>query len=168
LELSLYCTSNDINCLYTNIRGLATGRQNKRKINVLSDISLSEDIQMMIMVESHMKEDVKDEELHVPGFKIYRCDRKDREQGGVIIYVRDYFEVTETTKFSNGTCELLTIKLPQLNYHVVCLYRPPNTQSEKLSEALKLIDDYIKQCGSEEEILFLGRYELSVFTMEIS
>ena len=108
------------------------------------------------MVESHTDKNVSDEELNIPGFKIYRCDRQDREKGGVIIYARDYFEVTESSKFSNGICELLTLKLPQLNYHVVCLYRPPDTTSEELNEPLKLIDDYIKKCGSEEKVLFLG------------
>ena len=81
------------------------------------------------MVESHTDKNVSDEELNIPDFKIYRCDRQDREKGGVIIYARDYFEVTESSKFSNGICELLTLKLPQLNYHVVCLYRPPDTTS---------------------------------------
>ena len=111
---------------------------------------------IMIMVESHLNEEIKDEELHIPGFKIFRCDRKDREQGGVIIYVRENIEVTETNKFSNGTCEVLSLKLPQLKYNFICLYRPPKTQSEKLSEALKQIDDCIKKCSSDEKVVFVG------------
>ena len=108
------------------------------------------------MTESHLTEEVKDEEVHIPGFNPIRCDRKDREQGGVIMYVNESIEVRENSKFSNGTCELLTLKLPQLNYCIICLYRPPNTSSEKFSEPLKLIDDCIKTCGSEEKVFFVG------------
>ena len=108
------------------------------------------------MVESHLDEQVKDEELHIPGFNVFRCDRKDRAQGGVIMYATDDTEITETTKFSNGTCEVLIVKVPQLMYHIVCLYRPPNTPSEKLNEALKFIDEYIEKCGSDERVMFLG------------
>ena len=148
--------TDEIKCLYTNIRGLATGLQNQRKINVLSDICTSEGIKIVIATESHLDTDIKDEELHIPGFNLFRCDRKDREQGGVIMYVDEGIEITETGKFSNGTCEVLTLKSPQLNTHFVCLYRPPKTPSEKLSEALKQIDDYIKECGSDEKVHFLG------------
>ena len=108
------------------------------------------------MTESHLDGEIKDEELHIPGFNLYRCDRIEREQGGIIIYVRERIEVTETSKFSNGTCELLTLKLPTLKYHIVCLYRPPNTTAEKFSEPIKLIDDYIKKCVRQEKVIFLG------------
>lgn len=107
------------------------------------------------MTESHLK-DEKDEELQIPDFNLYRCDRKDREHGGVIIYVNEGIEVTETSKFSNGTCELLTLKLSKLDYHIICLYRPPKTTAEKLREPIKLIDEYIKKCGHEEKVIFVG------------
>ena len=53
------------------------------------DICESENIQIVVMTESHLDGEIKDEEILIPGFNLYRCDRMDREQGGIIIYVHE-------------------------------------------------------------------------------
>ena len=54
---------NDINIVYTNIRGLATELQNRRKIDFLSEACIKQNIKIIIALESHLKGEVKDEKL---------------------------------------------------------------------------------------------------------
>lgn len=151
----------EIKCLYANIRGLATGQQNQRKLSFLSELCESLGIKIIILTESHLKEEIKDSEIQIKGFNIHRCDRTDINQGGVIIYTHQSLEINEekTTKFSNGCCELLTLNISSLNTHIVCLYRPPNTKSEKLSEPIKIADEYFNTV-QKDKIIFIGDMNL--------
>ena len=109
------------------------------------------------MTESHLKDEIKDSEIKIEGFNLHRCDRIENRQGGVIIYTHESLEINDerTTKFSNGCCELLTLNISSLNTHIICLYRPPNTTSEKLSEPIRIVDAYLST-AEKDKIIFIG------------
>ena len=95
--------------------------QNRRKIDFLSEACIKQNIKIIIALESHLKGEIKDEEIKIAGFNIHRCDRPDIRQGGIIIYIHESLEVSEPiTSFSNNTCELLALKVNDINtlYHL--------------------------------------------------
>ena len=84
-----------------------------------------------------------------PGYSLHRSDRAGgRQGGGVALYLRE--DLTADTLLSyaqihpnrNGSvCELLVVKVHQLDTVVCVLYRPPDTRLEEFSEVLHCLDN---------------------------
>ena len=112
--------------IFLNIEGLYRGKDKWKKINFLREISIDEEPILIILTETHLCDNIDDKEIDIPGYSIYRSDRINRIQGGVMIYIRKPLLIDETvlTKFSNGTCETLIVKIKDVDIHVVCVYRP--------------------------------------------
>ena len=83
------------------------------------------------MTESWLRADILDSELvtHTPGYSIFRQDRKGRTRGGVCLFLRDDMTGEVVSSFSNGVCEVLTVKVHQVNTLVTVVYRPPDTKA---------------------------------------
>ena len=130
-----------------NIQGLHSGRDNKRKIKYLSDKTLCvDDMKIIILTETHLNEEVKDAEIKIDNYNIYRADRTNRERGGVAIYLHNSLQADETNikKFSNGICEIIILYIKELNLSIICLYRPPDTTELEFEQPIQIIDEYIK------------------------
>ena len=57
----------------------------------------------------------------------YELIRQDREGGGVAILLQEELTAEPLLSYSNDGCEILIVKILQLN-HVCCvIYRPPGT-----------------------------------------
>ena len=141
---------------YLNIQGLIKNRNSKCKINFLSE--MSENNKLLILTETHLKPDILDEEVQIENFNIHRCDRLDRKCGGVSIYTHNSLKISESSvlKYSNSVCELLALKIIDLNLHILCVYRPPDTTSEEFQQCLNEIRTYMEQIPSSDNILLLG------------
>ena len=157
-DTSIYETSNKtIKLIYTNIQGLYTGKDIRRKINYLSDICTDDDIKIIILTESHLKNEIKDEEIKINNFQIYRTDRTKRTRGGVCVYIHETLDIEESLikNFSNDTCELLILKIKQIKVNLVCLYRPPDTTTDLINEPFNIIEEYLSE-NYEENIILVG------------
>ena len=65
------------------------------------------------------------EDCHnMPGYTIFRCDRDNRDGGGVAVYLRDDLSGDVLGTFDNGVCELLIVQVHQLDTIVAVVYRP--------------------------------------------
>ena len=72
----------------------------------------------MGVTETWLTEGVLDSEvLHdFQGFSLLRCDRAGGPQGGgVCLYVRDDLSADTLASYSNSVCELLIVKIHQLD-----------------------------------------------------
>ena len=72
-----------------------------------------------------MNPSILDAEIAIPGYDLFRSDRKDRSHGGVAIYVRKDIAVKTSIQESNSYCDSLILHIPQLNLVLMNVYRPP-------------------------------------------
>ena len=81
------------------------------------------------MTETHLTPDVLDEEITIPNFNVFRTDRINRKCGGVCILIHENLRVekSKSVHYSNSVCEMLIIHIEQMNLHIICVYRPPDT-----------------------------------------
>ena len=140
---------------YINIQGLIR-KNNKRKLNYLSECCNYENVHLMFITESHLNSEILDEEVNIPDFTVHRCDRTDRIQGGVAMYVKDTMKAQNITKFSNSVCELLMCYIEELNLNAICVYRPPDTISEEFNPCLSEIRNYLQKVPASQNIILLG------------
>ena len=84
--------------------------------------------------------DHNEAELQIPGYKIFRSDRKrinrsnrGRLSGGVATYVRDDIaaNIEISLAFSNGVVEALCLYCKSNNFMIINLYRQPDVSSSK-------------------------------------
>ena len=148
--------------LFLNIQGLLRGKPKQKKMDFLREIAETEKPAIMVATESHLDSNIDDAEIAIPKYSVYRSDRLNRIQGGVVIYVRSPYIVDEKlmTKFSNGVCELLILKIKEINLSIVCVYRPPDTTQTEFSECINTIENYFKDKTLQENIIILGDFNL--------
>ena len=70
------------------------------------------------VTETWLSECVLDSEImhDLPGYSIFRSDRKKRQGGGVALFLRDDLSGEVLSTFSNGVCESIIVKIHQLNH----------------------------------------------------
>ena len=85
-----------------------------------------------------------------------RSDRIERKCGGVAIYIGSPLEAKNVKSFSNSVCELLICYIEKLNLHIISIYRPPKTTSDKLNPCLTEIQSYLENIPESQNILLIG------------
>ena len=83
-----------------NIRGLNPGMKYS-KIEYLNDLASDKNAIIIAITESHLCEGILDSEISIKGWAHVRSDRKDRIGGGVIVYVKDSYTISNEISFSN-------------------------------------------------------------------
>ena len=89
-------------------------------------IQRKKQIPFFVFTETHLKEDILDAEISIPGYCILRADRSMRRQGGVAIYYHHSFSISDTQTFSNKYCECAIAYNKENNLVIVAVYKPPD------------------------------------------
>ena len=137
------------------------GENNKRKVNYLNEKCIDENIKILVTTESQLNSDILNEEIKIANFEVYRSDRKaPRKGGGVAVFTHQSIKISEPQikRFSNSTCELLILEAEDLNLHIVTIYRPPDTTSDKFYPALGEAEQYLKKLSASGNIILLGDF----------
>ena len=117
------------------------------------------------MTETWLKESILDSEVlyNFPGYNIFRCDRsQDRQGGGVCLYLRDSYTGEILASLSNSVCELLIVKVHQLNTIVCVVYRPPDTKLSEFREILSFLEETISSLPTPTpNILLMGDFNFN-------
>ena len=87
-------------------------------------------IPFFVITESWLNEGVFDAEISIEGFTIYRADRVERKQGGVVIYISSDIPATDVKIFSSTYCEAVSVYMETANTVLSGVYRPPASYSE--------------------------------------
>ena len=154
--------SNVTSAIFGNTQGLFP-RTNQTKVPYYSDMVKELNAPFLCLTESHLHAGVLDAEIQIPGMTIYRCDRKQRERGGVINYVREDLAVSSEHRFSNGFCDTIGLFIPELDLALVTVYRPPACPGWKFKEALEEITAWLRQLegkSSSPSVLVSGDFNL--------
>lgn len=114
-----------------------------------------------VITESHLSEEIQNAEIHIAGYTAYRRDRKDRIQGGVIVYIKDTLANNSEViyEYSNGIVESIAVHIKSINCIIIGIYRPPDC---KLSEYKYILDNIDKVLTNlpdpTPDIHFLGDF----------
>ena len=94
---------------------------------------------LLIVTESHLNNNIIEAEIQMEGYDIIRGDRKERSHGGVAIYTSSNIISEILLTFSNTVCELVIMKLSQINHILVTIYRPPDTNYTEFREMINTL-----------------------------
>ena len=72
----------------------------RHKTSKLHDLPEEINAGKIMLTESHLHEEIKDAEIKIDGFDIYRTDRMNFKCGGVIIYIRSSLNLGVSKLFS--------------------------------------------------------------------
>ena len=119
------------------------------KPSVLLDLAKMKNCFLISLTETHLSSNISNVELTTEGWDLYRTDRLERFGGGVAVYIKQSFSVSDQLNFSSDMCELLGLYLPLSKTAVVTLYRPPNCEVSDFSQALDSIKSWISTLESK-------------------
>ena len=90
----------------------------------------------------------------MPGFSIFRNDRKHGKGGGVLCYVKDSISCNEIL-FTNCDLECLGLNMvlsPEMSFTLIVIYWPPSATVSFYDK----FRDLLQQCDSNKEIIICG------------
>ena len=149
--------------ILANIARLIT-QNGRSKANFLSDQAEAKKCLFVGVTETWLSEAVLDSEVthDFPGYSLFRCDRSGGRQGcGVALYLREDLTGDVLAKYANSVCELLVVKIHQLDTVVCLVYRPPDTRVNEFSGLLKCKDDTLSSLPSPTpNIILMGDLNL--------
>ena len=144
-----------------NIKGLYL-RNNRKKVQTLEEICKFENAVALCLTETHLNENIKDGEIKMQDYTIFRQDRKaGTMMGGVMIYLRNDIAVNtvELAKGSLGKCEFQVIHIPDSNIVLINMYRPPRTNHDDFKSQMKEVNSVIDKIGNPlPTLIFTGDY----------
>ena len=131
--------------LLSNINRLITA-SGRSKVRILYDQAVKSNALFVGVTETWLHPGVLDAEVShaFPGYSLYRADRAGaRQGGGVALLLREDLTgdvlATYVEKHPNrngSVCELLVIKVYQLDTVICVLYRPPDTRIKEFTGVL--------------------------------
>ena len=125
----------------------------------LSLITLFYLLKFICVVESWLGNEISSNELHIPGYKLYRKDRN-RQGGGVLVYIID-FMIVSLFPDPDPQLELLALSVRFNNFKLnLCLfYRPPSSGSQLFDT---LVSYFNLICVSSfSNFIFIGDFNVN-------
>ena len=150
-----------------NARGLVTRNTRETLQNIQDDIR-DEKYLIVSIMETWFGEDDSDEGVSLEGFNIYRADRKDKtDEGGAVIYVNDALEAQNISQISKSNCEMVAVRIPEMNLVVITVYRPPSAKKDDFKVIIEEIDKIMQNLEKPEpNILINGDFNFSFIEWE--
>nr|VZI33590.1 unnamed protein product [Spirometra erinaceieuropaei] len=136
---------------YTNVQSILP-KLDELKIHICD---LSPDI--VSLTETWLSENVDDRELILPVFQLFRRDRRERQGGGVVTYVKHGLLVSEKTEQFACSAETicLTIRVPgSHSLEVLTVYRPPRSDPEADARLLEELGRF----ALRPDVLIMGDF----------
>ena len=127
--------------LHMNVQSLLSKRCDK--VHYLKELAIEEKVLILTLTESNLNNSIKNSEVNIENYVIFRGDRENgKKGGGVINYIHESV-ASQCQLVCSGTnkyVEYLFIHLRKLEIYLITIYRSPITQvnfSMKLSIKLE-------------------------------
>ena len=142
-----------------NLKGMKLASLNinsiTKHIDELRILMKDKPLYLIAINESKIDDTVLYREIHIIGYNMIRKDRN-RNGGGVIIYLRDTISFSERNDLTSNSLEMicLEIKKPHNKSFLVCAwYRPPNSNTILFTD----FEAFLSKCDLENyELLIMG------------
>ena len=112
-------------------------------------------IDIFALNETKLDSKTEEEQVSIPGYTVLRCDRNSHG-GSVAIYLRDTLNFEHRTDLKTDNLEMICIELkPKCSKPFILLawYRPPNYETETLTEVNTLLETLEKE---QKETILIG------------
>jgi exonuclease III len=158
-----------VNILYLNIQCLIS-QNHKNKLDYINEFCQEEDVSIIALTETWLREEVSNEEISIPGYSVHRSDRISATNprfphGGVALYARNDCVIKNTKTFSNGLCDALAVTLTKPDLQISIHYRPPKTEEGKFREALKFLEEFLAP-EKHMPVILLGDFNFPKDTVQ--
>ena len=128
------------------------------KITLLQELVHSGDYEVTCVCETWLNETVLDSEI-LPGFNVFRKDRKGKIGGGVLIAIKEGLQATWRYDLERDGVEFVVVQLNKLNNSSVILYtfyRPPQC----CLDSVKLLNNSLLSNPEYSCIVLVGDFNL--------
>ena len=103
-----------------------------RRLDEIRNHIVSSNVDIIGFSESRLNNNISDSEVETDGYKVNRCDRKERTGGGLTVYVRDILSVTRCHLVEDDKIESVWLELSNVNSKptfIGFIYRLPDSLS---------------------------------------
>ena len=151
--------------ILANIQGLHT-RNRKDKTTRLAEMASEENVIIIAITESHLREEVLSAEVAIPGYALQRVDRGGgTKKGGVAIYLRE--DISQQFGSAHGgsfeNIEFLCNYCPKWNLVLCIVYRPEG--SAQFERVMREISAFIDRRGPPlPNIILMGDFNFPQIT----
>lgn len=85
-------------------------------------------LDILTVSETHLTQDIHNDEVNIDGYQILRKDRAHKAGGGVAIYFKSALDCTRLSKYDDEDIETIWIELLSHSQRLLigCVYRPPD------------------------------------------
>ena len=111
--------------VFANIGGLLSPTGRIAKIPILTQDCNDDTPLFLAFTESHLNNTSKEKEHHIPNYSHIISNRKNRQKGGVIIYLHNHFTFKLLAEESDEMCSFLAIFINEIKLALFLAYRPP-------------------------------------------
>lgn len=130
------------------------------------------DFHAIFVTETWLNSSIENSMVELPGYNIYRNDRKDRVGGGVAIYLKHGFKfvplASSPSNDPEGSIEFLMGKIippSKQEIFAASVYRPPNTPFFKDTEFFPILERHLPQFSSK---IIAGDFNADMLTQNSS
>ena len=134
---------NNFNIVHYNINSITADN----RLEQLSDICNTLNLAVLVITESKLDETIPINLLTIPGYhEPVRRDRN-RNGGGVLIYIAEYLVFQQITNLQSPLYEHIwvDVKYKNVTFSINALYRPPTETAESHTVFLETCTDILKK-----------------------
>ena len=120
-----------------NIQGLTPDALSRQlwKIPYLRNLVPSTNFHYLFIAitESRLKPCNSEAQIQINNYNTFKSDRKNRDCGGVLLYIRTDIPLTKSDTYDDDTCEGVFCVSDPLKLIIVCLYKPCNASDKSFT-----------------------------------
>ena len=148
--------------LMLNIQGMSPDQSSKSfwKIPYLEEFiqDSTEFIPFLSVTETWTKTYMKNAQMKINSYEMFRSDRKLRKRGGVALYIHNSITVSDFWSYDNKFCEAAIALLEADKTVLVSVYRPQNSSLADFKNTMNFIEEKIKSLGDSYTIIVTGDF----------
>ena len=146
----------NLNIVFLNVCSL------RYKVDEIRDFIASRGIHILGLAETWLDDTVRDGELDIPHFTLYRLDRRCRSGGGVAFYCHNSLKIRRREDLETAFLELLWLELQSRGKYSLlgCAYRAPSKPVSCWQDFSDCITRAIE--GAHHSIVIVGDFNIDV------
>jgi len=126
------------------------------KIDELRQLVTLHDYDIISVAETWATAEIKDSELLIEGFSMYRVDCNVTRGGGVVLYIKENLRSSTDNKLMLENFEdsvWCSVKTNDKRLFIAVCYRSPNSSKENNLKLLSVMDKAVNQCGYDRILI---------------